>query len=242
MSQSEDLQSTKSKAIGDIEAISYLKQAIASGKHWYLALLEVIGLWTKARESIDDRTYSYLIDGEAFDLMLLAERLCQSIDGLIPEEERDELLFHSKPPIQLSIEEIKALIGQGKYSKYLNFFYGIIVEEALISAVQDEVRKERWLAGLNNENDITDEAYRRIYGSTQLALLKKFRKEKGYRQSRSISLSELKEFYYWLFKYRLKKCDKARVASDTKKALLWLKKHSTKKGFPLTLMERHRIS
>jgi len=32
----------------------------------------------------------------------------------------------------------------------------------------------------------------------------------------------MKEFTYWLFKYRLKHCDKARVASDTKKALDWL--------------------
>ncbi|GAJ03845.1 unnamed protein product, partial [marine sediment metagenome] len=27
------------------------------------------------------------------------------------------------------------------------------------------------------------------------------------------------EFTYWLFKYRLNHCDKARVASDTKKGL-----------------------
>ncbi len=35
----------------------------------------------------------------------------------------------------------------------------------------------------------------------------------------SISVGEAKEFTYWLFKQRLKRCDKSCVASDTKKAL-----------------------
>jgi len=55
-------------------------------------------------------------------------------------------------------------------------------------------------------------------------LLKHFRREKGYHQLMSISLTELKEFTYWLFKYRLEQCEKARVASDTKKALEQLNK------------------
>jgi hypothetical protein len=35
-------------------------------------------------------------------------------------------------------------------------------------------------------------------------------------------LNELNEFTYWLFKHRLGNSDKARIASDTKKALLFL--------------------
>jgi hypothetical protein len=34
-----------------------------------------------------------------------------------------------------------------------------------------------------------------------------------------MGLSDVKEFTYWLFNHRLKQCDKARVASDTQKAL-----------------------
>ncbi len=83
---------------GDAEAISYFKQAIAGGKHWYLALLGAIGLWTSAEEVYNDRTYRYLIDGEAFDWLLLAERLCETVDGLLPENERNALLFHGIPP------------------------------------------------------------------------------------------------------------------------------------------------
>ena len=40
----------------------------------------------------------------------------------------------------------------------------------------------------------------------------------------------MKEFTYWLFKYRLKRCEKARIASDTKKALDYLKKQWRQKS------------
>ena len=32
-------------------------------------------------------------------------------------------------------------------------------------------------------------------------------------------MAESREFNYWLFKYRVKNCDKARIASDTRKGL-----------------------
>ena len=201
------------------EAIRYLQQAIASSKHWYIALLEAIGLWTAAEEVHDGRTYRYLIAGEAFDWLLLAERLCEAVDGLLPEDEKNALLFHGKPPLSLTTKQLKELIGSSKYHQYLNYFYGIIVEEALVLAVREEVRKERRTSGYNGEHDYEDEVYRRIYGATKAVLLKRFRRENGCPQLKSISLTELKEFTYWLFKYRLKQCDKARVASDTKKAL-----------------------
>ena len=207
---------------GNAKAIRHLEQAILGGKHWYIALLEAIELWTGSDETYNGRHYRYLIEGEAFDWLLLAERLCEAVDSLLPEEGKITLLFHGKPPIKLTKEKFKQLIGSGKYHQYLNYFYGITVEEALILAVQEEVRKEKRTLGYKNEHNLINEVYQRIYGVTKAVLLKRFRKEKGYPQARYINLAELKEFTYWLFKYRLKQCDKARVASDTKKALAWL--------------------
>jgi hypothetical protein len=77
---------------------------------------------------------------------------------------------------------------------------------------------------------VDNEAYRRIYGATEAVLLKRFRRERGYPRLKSISLTELKEFTYWLFKYRLKQCEKAKVASDTKKALEYLKEQWASRG------------
>ena len=222
---------SQSLTTSDAEAIRNLEQAITGGKHWYLALLEAIGLWGAGEEAHNGRIYRYLIAGEAFDWLLLAERLCESVDGLLPDGEKSDFLFYGKPPLDLSSEEVKALIGDSKYHQYLNYFYGVTVEKALILAVEDEVHKERGVLGYNKESDVTNEAYRRIYGATKAVLLRRFRREKGYPQLKSITLTELKEFTYWLFKYRLEQCDKARVASDTKKALKQLKRQWTDRGF-----------
>jgi len=88
------------------------------------------------------------------------------------------------------------------------------------------VRKERQPLSPTNKHDIANEAYQRIYGTTGPELLKEFRLEKGCHQTRTTNPTELKEFTYWCFNYRLKYCDKERVASDTKKALGWLKNNA----------------
>ncbi len=215
---------------GDAGAIRHLEQAITAGKHWYIALLEAIGLWTSAEETYNGCHYRYLIAGEAFDWLLLAERLCQAVDGLLPDDEKTALLFYDEPPLNLSPERFKELIGSGKYHQYLNYFYGITVEETLFLVVREEVRKEWWTLGYSNGRGTDDEVYRRIYGATKAVLLRRFRREKGYPQVRSISLTGLKEFTYWLFKYRLEQSDKSRVASDTKKALEQLNQQWTING------------
>ena len=219
----------------DAEALLCFEQAIASGKHWYIALLEAIGSWSAAEEMLDGRRYSYLIDGEAFDWLLLAERLCEAADGNLPEDEKIALLFHGEPPLHMTAHQFRRTIGNSKYRQYLNYFYGIIVEEALILAVQEEVRKERRVLGYEAENGHTDDAYQRIYESSQAELLRLFRRDKGYTRSRSISLTELKEFTYWLFKYRLNRCEKAKVASDTKKALEQLGQQRASRASPTAL-------
>jgi hypothetical protein len=229
------LVSSDTSSAGDAEAINHFKRAIASGRHWYLALLESIGLWSSAGEDYHERSYRYLIDGEAFDWLLLAERLCETVEDLLPEDETRALLFYGIPPLNLSAAEVKELIGEKKYGQYLNYFYGITVEEALGLAVQEEIDKERRVNSLRIKGEPSDELYSRIYDMPKDVLLKQFRQEKGHPDLKSTSLTELKEFSYWLFKYRLKRCEKARIASDTKKALTYLKRHWQKKGTPPVL-------
>lgn len=226
--------SAESASTTNAEAIKHLEEAIIGGQHWYIALLEAIGLWTQNEETYNGRHYRYLIGGQAFDWLLLAERLCEAVDNLLPEAEKTALLFHNQPPLKLSKEQFKALIGSAKYSQHLNYFYGVTVEEALVLAVQEEVRKEKHTLGYKKEYNLTDEVYQRIYGATQPVLLKRFRREKRYPQLKSISLTELKEFSYWLFNYRLKNCDKARIASDTKKALERLGANGSPRGLVAT--------
>jgi len=219
--------SSQGQCSSDIEAIQHLKQAVSEGKHWYVALLEAIGLWGSAEEVYKEQHYRYLIGNEAFDWLLLAERLCSEIDGLIPEEEKINLLFFGISPVDVAREDFINLLGPTKYRAYLNYVYGIVVEEALVSAVEEEIRKEN--KGLASRQDARaqQEAYRRVYGADMITLLDRFRQERGYPITDSITLADEKELTYWLFNYRLNNSDKERVASDTKKALQWLQQQQS---------------
>lgn len=205
--------------------IRRFQESLVGGKNWYTALLEAIGLWTVDTETFQGYTYCYLIDGEAFDWLLLAERLFETVNGLVPEKEKFALLFKCRPPLSLSGDEFKELIGLKKYHQFLNFFYGVTVEQALVQAVREEVRKERRANGWSYQRGEEEATFMRIYDCSEQALLEQFRLEKGYPLQTNANLTELKEFAYWCFKLRLKSSEKARVASDTHKALSWLKKN-----------------
>ncbi|MCL2140527.1 MAG: hypothetical protein FWH42_02445 [Dehalococcoidia bacterium] len=211
------------------EAIERFRSAVSSGQNWYLALLEAVRHWPISRETYDGQNYNYVIADEALDMLQIAARLLATTEYLVPEEERVAYLFHNRPPISLTQEKMGELIGKERLSQHYNFFYGITAEEALLQAVEEEVRKESHGLNVLSEIQIINETYNRIYEAPQRLLLNRFRKEKGYAtNSRSMTMEHLKEFSYWRFKYRLKHSDRARIASDTKKALDWLKRNSDK--------------
>lgn len=197
----------------------HLREAILSGRPWHLALLEAIGLWTLPEESFQGQRYRYLLLGEAFDWLVLAERLSAEVDSLIPREELEALLFHGRFPQEVSSSQLRSLMGPNKYRAFLNYWYGVVVEEALQLAVEEEVRKERRSKGLPDSEGLTNAVFLRIYGESQDELLKRFRKESGHPRRTSLTLTEAKEFTYWLFKRRLRVCEPAKVASDTRKGL-----------------------
>ncbi len=217
-------------SVGDGEAVQHLKQAIASGKPWHVALLEAIGLWSWPEESHGEHHYCYLIDGEAFDWLLLAQRLCQEVDGLIPEQELIDLLFFGRMPEELSEEDFKRLIGAAKYHAYLNYFYGVIVEKFVLLAVEEEICKECQSHVFSSGGSDIGDSYQRVYGASRRELLRQFREDKGYPQGDTMTLGQLQEFTYWLFKYRIANCDKPRIASDTKKGLEYLGRQFSAKG------------
>ncbi len=215
---------------GDVQAIRQLKKSIAENKPWYLALLEAINLWTSTEEYYKGRHYQYLINKEAFDWLLLAERLCEEVKESIPEQEIVDLLFFDRPPIELTREKFKELIGSAKYQAYLNYLYGILMEDMLILTVVEEIRKRKRSLGLSKDGDTLDEAFLHIYGEKQIELLSQYKKEKNRPALKTIDLAEIREFTYWLFKQRIKRSDKSCVASDTKKALLQLHRYTRLKS------------
>ena len=121
--------------------------------------------------------------------------------------------------LRFRVSTFKEVIGVDKYRGYLNYYYGVTVEETLHLAVELEVMKQCTSNGLHYKDEAAEVAFRRIYRLSRDELLAEFRKGNGLTMRRSIDMAESKEFTYWLFKYRIKNCDKARIASDTRKGL-----------------------
>jgi|FLYL01.1.fsa_nt_gi hypothetical protein len=202
--------------------IADLREEVARGEsHWFFALLAAIRRWPLPCETVGGRTFRYLVGGEAFDWLLLAERLTQELDGLLPEHEVEDLLFYGRFPVDLREDEFQRLLG-AKYRAHLNFVYGVRVEQALQYAVQAEVQKERF-SHVWERSAVEDEAFARLYGYTLEQLAEAFRRDQKLPAGDSLSLAELTEFTYWLFKYRMRMMEPARVASDTRKGLAQLR-------------------
>jgi len=198
--------------------LASLRDAVQGGaQHWFAAVLQVVGDWPLAEEEVDGRAYRYLIGGEAFDWLLLAERLCETVADLTPEDEREALLLHARVPIEVTEEEFRRLLGPAKHRAHLNFLYGVQVEEALQLGVAQEVQKER-LSKVWENGHIDEEVCQRIYGAGRRELFERFHGH-GSADGEGLSLGDLHEFTYWLFKHRVNNSDPARVASDTRKGL-----------------------
>ena len=207
----------------DLEPVRHLKDRVQAGAPWREALLEALGLWTRPSEEHQGRVYQYLVRGEAFDWLVLAERLCSELDGVIPAEEKEDLLFRGRLEDLSDSSLVQSVLGAGKYRAYLNFWYGVVVEEALQLSVEEGVRKRHLALCYADNEDLVEEAYVHLYGAARSDLIAQFRKEASLSRSRPLSLANLKEFTYWLHKIRLKMWDPARVASDTQKGIRQLR-------------------
>jgi hypothetical protein len=234
--------------------VAELKRAVAADEtHWFLALMQAVREWPLPQETIGGRTYRYLVGGEAFDWLLLAERLTDEIEDLIPDDQREALLFHGRLPEEADEHDVERLLG-AKHRAHLNFVYGVRVEEALQLAVAEEVNKERFASRIWEKNGhADDEACQRLYGATRPELLAEFlaastngRSKKSPRpahpevskdgaekngsspgttpETARISLAELTEFTYWLFRRRVAGSEPALVASDTRKGVAMLQR------------------
>jgi 8-oxo-dGTP pyrophosphatase MutT (NUDIX family) len=223
-------------AAEDFEPLAQFLAALDVGDHWFDALMRAIALWEQPEEAAPDgRRYRYLIGGEAFDWLLLAERLIEEAGGRIPAGEGEALLFRGvapadedvgeSAPARMTDERLRASMGDAKHRAHLNYLYGVIVEEALQYTVELELSKEvraNYVRDPRAGDEVADPVFERVYGETQAVLLREFRDERGLAQAELMPLSELREFQYWLFKYRVGHAEPARVASDTRKALAQL--------------------
>jgi hypothetical protein len=204
------------------EIVLRMRQSVIDGQHWFEALLDAVGRWRLPEETIGARTYRFLTANEAFDWLLLAERLLEDMPDLVPQDEAAGLLFESRWPIEMDDEEFAARIGPAKHSAHLNFMYGVLVEEALQLCVEEEIHKESRARAWGQDPREDLGMYSRVYGKPREELMALYYEECGVLLRERVAYGDWKEFTYWLFKQRLRRQDKARVASDTRKGLVQL--------------------
>ena len=205
------------------EGVRTFLEAIERGEPWYPALLDVIARWVTPEEEADGVVFRYLIGGEAFDWLRLAERLIDAAGEAIPAAEAERLLFERKPPrgYDDSEEAFARAIGHEKHRAHLNFQYGVTVEEVLLLQAELELVKARNLDGPRSaQPDVA--AYERVYGRTLAELQVEYRAETGDVLPQRALQWQLRAFTYWCSKFRFRLAEPARVASDTRKALALL--------------------
>ncbi|MEO8457294.1 MAG: hypothetical protein ABI559_05725 [Chloroflexota bacterium] len=220
------------------EILTRLRSDLSSGDtHWFLPLLDAVRKWPLPMETVGKREYRYLIAGEAFDWLLLAERLLDDVRELVPSDEAEALLFDQRLPLDITDADLETLLG-AKYKPHLNFIYGVRIEEALNTAVAEEVRKERTASHIwDKAGHVDDEVFHRIYGRTVAEMLAEFREEVDLIDPEWVSLADLSEWRYWLFQQRVKMCDPAKVASDTRKGLAFLQRLEMKHRLRTAVVE-----
>jgi 8-oxo-dGTP pyrophosphatase MutT (NUDIX family) len=211
-----------------VDPVAHFRAELDAGTQWFDALMQAIALWELPEERVDGRTYRYLVGGEAFDWLLLAERLITEAFERLPSAEAEALLFEGSVPGEsaaLDDARLRDLVGETKHRAHLNYVYGVVVEEALQYVTELELAKEVVNVGVRDGRDAEeriDPLYERIYGSPRERLVREFRAERQAPHGETMFLPEFREFLYWLFRYRVKNQEPARVASDTRKALAQL--------------------
>lgn len=204
------------------ETILRMRHAILTGQHWFEAVLDAVGRWRLPDERIGDRELRYLVGGEAFDWLLLAERLVDEAPDLIPRQESDALLFDGKWPVDLSDDDFAERLGHAKHSAHLNYQYGVLVESALQLSVEEEIHKETRSRVWGQDIRVDETMFQRVYAKSREELTVQYYEETGAKIRHDVPYADWQEFTYWLFKLRLRRQDKARIASDTRKGLAQL--------------------
>ncbi len=200
------------------QAVEAYRRALRRGDDWYEALLQIVSRWVAPFEIIDGVEHVYLVGGEAFDWLRLAQRLIDAAGDLVPAAETERLLIMGLPPRTETEEDFEHAIGPAKYRAHLNFQYGVVIEELLMLATEQELLKAGGLTHYGRRNaDIA--AYEHVYGKPLEELKALYLLEDGREVTEEMDLSEMHAFTYWLSKYRLRAMEPARVASDTKKAM-----------------------
>lgn len=148
------------------------------------------------------------ISGEAFNWKLSLKHYYSKFDNL---NELDSYLFTAYDFSHKERNQIKRIMGSKLYSAHLNYFYGVVVENAIREVLRSEMEKKRGYLDHDNYFVINEKIFRLIYGKKIEDLWAEFCSnerlgERSYYVPNKIYSLEYDSFTYWLSKKRIKLC------------------------------------
>ena len=130
-------------------------------KDWQISLLNEISNWDMNNKKQKD--LEYLIFEEALDWKLLAEIISYNKNGFI-DDKLDRWLNFSDPLGGFTEREIKSITNPKIYRSILSFYYGVIVERALIIDIQEKCYKNKISSGIYPDENDCDFFFVDLYG------------------------------------------------------------------------------
>ena len=199
-------------------------------KNYQTNILSMIRLWKIKKNS----HYDYLVGNEALNWKRLAVQILNNInikENLLLE------IYHwfSIPEIYSGISEFqfRQLIGFEKYTSYLSYFYGVLIERSILCYVERENYKKRISNGKSTVN-VLNVSYEHIYGFSFLHLYEEYCKKSAILNKKHYEHDD-ENFTYYCFKKRIQVSEPAKLASDTKKGTIFLQELMRSEKKRLTL-------
>jgi len=186
-------------------------------KNYQINILSMIRLWKINKKS----HYDYLVGNEALNWKRLAVQILNNIK--IKENLLIEIYqWLSIPEIYSGLSELKfrQLIGFEKYTSYLSYFYGVLIERSILCYVERENYKKRISNGKSTVN-VLNVSYEHIYGFSFLHLYEEYCKKSAILNKKHYEHDD-ENFTYYCFKKRIQDSEPAKLASDTKKGTIFL--------------------
>jgi len=124
--------------------------------------------------------------------------------------------------------QIKDFIPQRLYSAHLNYYYGVVIEQALREIKREDLEKEKNLLSNKSFDFLDNEIFIFLYGNSKLNLWKEFAlnfrlNNRSYYVPSKIYCNELDNFDYWLSKKRIVNCTRELNASLLSRGVQYLK-------------------
>ena len=186
----------------------------------------ILNFFSQIKQISDNKIHKTFILGEAFNWKLSLKHYYSEFENLC---EIDDFLFIPYEFNQKERDQIKRIMGTKLYSAHLNYFYGIVVENAIREILRLEIEKKRGYHDYGNYFEINEEVFSLIYRKKNKELWSEFCSykrlgSKSYYVPSKIYSLEYDSFTYWLSKKRIKLCTPELNASLISRGLNYLER------------------